>query len=181
MTRILPFASLALLSACAMTPPEAPPLDTSDAAATRLTLLDATGRERAEAELDDDGGSLLVRVQARDMAQGIYAAHIHSVGRCDAPTFESAGPHWNPTGAAHGRENPQGAHLGDLPNLIVGTDRRGSVEYRVNGASLRGDGTRVADADGAALIVHARADDYRTDPSGNAGARLACAVIAPAR
>lgn len=181
MTRHAFLAASAALSACAYTPPDAPPLDTSEAAATELTLLDASGRARAEAELDAEDGALSVRVEARDLAPGVYAAHVHAVGRCDPPAFESAGPHWNPTGAEHGRENPQGAHLGDLPNLLVGADRRGSVEYRIAGASLRGSSYPVADADGAALIVHARSDDYRTDPSGNAGARLACAVIAPAR
>ena len=174
-------AALLILSACAYTPPEAPPLDRSEAAATPLSLLDANGRERARAEIDDEPDGLLVSLEARGLTPGTYAAHVHTVGRCDPPGFESAGPHWNPTGAAHGRENPRGAHLGDLPNLLVGTDRRGSIEYRIAGASLRGGSNPVVDADGAALIVHANPDDYRTDPSGNAGARLACAVIAPAR
>ena len=181
MRNILSLAALLSLSGCAYTPPDAPPLDTSDAAATALTLLDAAGRERASAEVDGESGSVRVRVRARELAPGTYAAHIHTVGRCDPPGFESAGPHWNPTGAAHGRENPRGAHLGDLPNLVVGADRRGTVEYRIAGAGLRDGATPIADADGAALIVHAQPDDYRTDPSGNAGARLACAVIAPAR
>lgn len=184
MTRIAAFTALLapalVLAGCAYTPPEAPPLDTSDAAPTRLTLLDAAGRARASAEVDGEDGGVRIRVAARDLAPGTYAAHVHTTGRCDAPEFQSAGPHWNPTGAAHGRENPRGAHLGDLPNLLVGADRRGTVEYRIAGASLRGGVTPIADADGAALIVHASPDDYRTDPSGNAGARLACAVIAPA-
>lgn len=174
-------AALTVLTACAYTPPEAPPLDRSEAAAIPLSLLDASGRERARAVIDQEPDGLIVSLEARGLAPGTYAAHIHAVGRCDPPGFESAGPHWNPGGAAHGRENPRGAHLGDLPNLLVGTDRRGSVEYRIAGANFREGPNAVADADGAALIVHANPDDYRTDPSGNAGARLACAVIAPAR
>jgi len=180
MTRfhLLPLLALA---ACTTTGPrptvqaDAPPVQTD------LALRDASGRERARATLNAEVDALAIRVLARGLAQGVYAAHIHTVGRCDAPDFQSAGPHWNPTEAAHGRENPRGAHLGDLPNLIVGANGEGSLSYTVNGAGLTSGQYRVADADGAALIVHAQADDYRTDPSGNAGGRLACAVIAPPR
>ena len=180
MTRLAATLIALVATACAYTPPDAPPLDRSEAAPTTLSLLDAAGRQRATAELDGEADGLLVRIAARGLEPGTYAAHIHAVGRCDPPGFESAGPHWNPTDAAHGRDNPRGAHLGDLPNLVVGADRRGSVEYRIAGATLRGGERSVADSDGAALIVHASPDDYRTDPSGNAGTRLACAVIAPA-
>ena len=96
--------------------------------------------------------------------------HIHQVGRCDGPGFESAGPHWNPTGRQHGRLNPAGRHAGDLGNLQVLAD--GSVSVEVAGPNAS-----VFDADGAALVIHAQKDDERTDPSGNSGARIACAVL----
>lgn len=73
----------------------------------------------------------------------------------------------------HGRDNPQGAHAGDLPNLVVGADGRGTIRLTVPQGSLSG----LLDADGAALVIHAKADDYRTDPSGNSGGRIACGVI----
>jgi Cu-Zn family superoxide dismutase len=98
---------------------------------------------------------------------------VHAVGRCDPPGFESAGPHWNPTGREHGSQNPRGQHLGDLPNLLVGADGEGSFDLGIAGADLRA----MLDTDGAALVIHAGADDYRTDPSGNSGARIACGVF----
>lgn len=143
----------------------------------RVALADAGGRNVASAELDAESGGVRVRLATTAMAPGTYGAHVHMIGRCDAPDFASAGAHWNPTGAQHGRDNPAGAHLGDLPNLLVGTDGRGSVELLVAGANL-GSGPRgMLDADGSALVIHAAADDYRTDPSGNSGARIACGLV----
>ena len=144
------------------------------------TLADAGGTTRAVATLRQQGRGVLVRIDARAMAPGAYGAHVHTTGRCDAPDFASAGPHWNPTGQQHGRENPQGAHLGDLPNLVVGANGRGSVEFTIPGAGLSAGAPAMLDADGAAVIVHAAADDMRTDPSGNSGARVACGVVDPA-
>lgn len=177
------FILLPLLALAACTTAEPPTVAGADAGPvqTDLALRDASGRERARATLNAEVDALAVRVESAGLAAGTYAAHVHAVGRCDGPDFQSAGPHWNPTGAQHGRENPQGAHLGDLPNLTVGANGQGSVAYTINGAGLTSGQFQVADADGAALIVHAQADDYRTDPSGNAGGRLACAVIAPPR
>jgi Cu-Zn family superoxide dismutase len=111
------------------------------------------------------------------MAPGVYGVHIHTVGRCDPPDFASAGPHWNPSGQQHGRNNPQGTHLGDLPNMMVGADGRGTLEIKVAGASLAGRGAALLDDDGATIVMHERPDDYRTDPSGNSGARIACGVF----
>ena len=126
---------------------------------------------------DPNGAGLIVRVALRDFRPGAYGVHLHSVGRCDGPDFQTAGAHWNPTGAAHGRDNPAGAHMGDLPNVTVGSDGAGSLEFTVKGATLTTGANPLLDADGAALVIHAKADDYRTDPSGNSGARVACAVL----
>ena len=98
------------------------------------------------------------------------------MGRCEAP-FESAGGHFNPAGKKHGKDNPGGAHAGDLPNITVPESGRASVEVTVKGVSLDGGKGGLLDADGAALVVHEGRDDYRSDPAGNAGKRLACAVI----
>lgn len=108
------------------------------------------------------------------MPPGTHGAHLHTVGRCDAPDFTTAGPHWNPTNKQHGLQNPNGWHLGDLPNLVVGADGTGRVEGVI--AVPYGQGQGMMDADGTAFVVHASADDMRTDPSGNSGARIACAV-----
>ena len=117
-----------------------------------------------------------IRVQAAGLPPGHYGVHLHAVGRCDGPAFESAGPHWNPTARQHGRLNPAGPHLGDLDNLEVDESGAGRVEFRINGGAISG-AEGMIDADGAALVIHAAADDYRTDPSGNSGARIACGVF----
>ena len=138
---------------------------------------DASGMTMARATVAELGDSIRVRVEAMGMAPGAYGAHVHTTGRCDAPGFTTAGPHWNPTGQQHGKNNPQGMHKGDLPNLAVGTDGRGSFEVIIPGARVAAGANPLIDADGAAVVIHAAADDYRTDPSGNSGARIACGVL----
>lgn len=138
----------------------------------------AEGRSLARAMVEQSGDSLRVRIEATGMSPGTYGAHVHTTGRCDAPAFASAGPHWNPTGQMHGKDNPKGMHKGDLPNLMVGADGRGSVEYTIPNAILSGMlPTKLVDEDGASVVIHARPDDYRTDPSGNSGDRIACGVL----
>ena len=95
------------------------------------TLRTAAGQEYARASAGQVGDSIRIRIDASGMPRGSYGAHIHTVGRCDAPDFASAGPHWNPTGQQHGKNNPAGMHKGDLPNLFVGTDGRGSLEINL--------------------------------------------------
>ena len=145
--------------------------------AAQADVRDPGGRTLARASATQVGDALRIRVEAAGLAPGIYGAHVHTTGRCDAPSFESAGPHWNPANRQHGRDNPRGQHMGDLPNLLVGTDGRGSFEFTIPGASLAGGGRRMLDGDGSALVLHARADDYRSEPSGNSGARIACGVF----
>lgn len=94
-------------------------------------------------------------------------------GKCDAPKFESAGGHWNPTGAKHGLEDPAGQHAGDMPNLVVGEDGRGTLSYELQGATFEG----LLDSDGSAMVIHASVDDQKTDPSGNSGDRIACGIF----
>jgi Cu-Zn family superoxide dismutase len=109
---------------------------------------------------------------------GTHGIHFHQVVRCDPPDFTSAGSHFNPAGAQHGLENPQGPHAGDLPNITADAAGRASVDLRSPRVTL--DSTPphgLFDADGTALVIHAAADDQRTDPSGNSGARIACGVI----
>jgi superoxide dismutase, Cu-Zn family len=142
-----------------------------------IELRDASGRTVATATVGEAGG-VRVRLEATALAPGTYGVHIHDLGQCEPPGFESAGPHWNPTRRQHGRLNPSGPHLGDLPNLSVGTNGGGAVEFTIAGADLHDGENALFDEDGAALVVHAGPDDYRTDPSGNSGARIACGVIA---
>ncbi len=99
-------------------------------------------------------------------------------GCATAPKFESAGAHWNPGAKKHGRDNPQGAHLGDFANLEVAGAGTATANFTVAGAMMASGATMLADADGTAIVVHAKADDYKTDPAGDSGERIACAVIA---
>jgi Cu-Zn family superoxide dismutase len=141
-------------------------------------LRDGQGRSRARATVEQSGDSLRVRIEALAMSPGAYGTHLHAVGRCDPPAFTTAGPHWNPIGQMHGKDNPKGMHKGDLPNLMVGADGRGSFEYTIPNAALSGvSPNKLIDADGAAVVIHAKPDDYRTDPSGNSGDRIACGVL----
>jgi Cu-Zn family superoxide dismutase len=107
--------------------------------------------------------------------------HIHTTGRCDAPDFSSAGPHWNPTGRQHGEANPDGYHLGDLGNVTVTPEGRLQITTLVLKTRLTpaetGQHPVIVDEDGAALVIHAEPDDARTDPSGKSGPRIACVVI----
>jgi Cu-Zn family superoxide dismutase len=166
----------ALLAGCAMRAEDASPAGARPAD-SRVALRAPDGSQRGTVSVIQTHGSLLVRVEGVNLPPGVHGAHIHSVGRCDAPDFASAGPHWNPSGRQHGRDNPAGAHLGDLPNLTVGANGRGELEFDLPGGWVRRGATPMLDADGASFVIHAAADDYRSDPSGNSGARIACAVL----
>lgn len=154
-------------------------MGTAAQARTRVDLRNAEGRIVARAWLNDTRRGLQVRVVAAGLQAGPYAVHLHSVGRCEPPAFATAGPHWNPTNRHHGRLNPDGAHLGDLPNLNVVANGDGHIDLTIAGAALRAGEHPLLDADGTAIVVHADPDDYRTDPSGNSGGRIACGVVAP--
>ena len=146
------------------------------------TLQDSTGKQVGTVTFTASGDSgVAISAQVRGVAPGEHGIHVHMVGQCDPATgFESAGAHLNPTNMQHGLENPNGPHLGDMPNLTVANDSTGTVSF--TNAQLRlGQGGNLLDADGAAVVVHASADDQRTDPSGNSGARVACGVVEPAR
>lgn len=163
-----------MLAGCAAdrTSTEAPP-----AAAGRIataTLTTAAGKQVGKVTVREVDGGLSVAVDVRDFAPGMHGAHLHTVGKCEAPDFASAGGHWNPTNMKHGSMNPQGPHEGDMPNLMIGADGRGTSTTRLAGGSF----DALMDADGAAMVIHAAADDLKTDPSGNSGARLACGVLA---
>ena len=139
-------------------------------------LFDARGADRGRVDIYRDSDGLRLELVARGFPAGTYGMHVHAVGQCDAPKFTTAGPHWNPTGAQHGRENPMGAHHGDMPNLVIEPDTIGRATLRIVGTRLSGDGA-LLDADGAAFVIHAKPDDYKTDPSGNSGDRIVCGVI----
>lgn len=145
-----------------------------DTTVTATTVVqNAAGRQLGTVTLTDARDGIAVSGQITGLPPGEHGFHVHAAGRCDPPGFDSAGPHWNPTGKQHGAQNPAGPHAGDLGNLNVSADGVVNVAGTTRGGTLRA----LLDADGAALVVHEKADDYRTDPSGNSGARIACGVI----
>jgi len=142
-------------------------------------LLDGTGKPIGQVEMSEDSSGLTLKVTAAGLPAGTHGVHLHEKGTCEGPKFESAGAHWNPASKQHGRDNPMGAHLGDLANMDAAEGAEASSSYQVAGVTMGGTGNALADADGTSLVVHAKADDYKTDPSGDSGDRIACAVLAP--
>lgn len=139
-------------------------------------LIFANGMPAGTAQLIANGNAVTLAVTATGLEPGEHGFHLHTTGQCTAPGFTSAGGHLNPAAREHGALNPNGKHLGDMPNLKVGTSRSASAQVDLPGtreALL----TDIFDADGTALVIHAGPDDYRTDPSGDAGSRVACGVL----
>lgn len=165
----------AALAGCAPNPPENPMDAPSYEAAT--VALDSSEVARARVRLTQLDTGVRLAVDAFGLSAGVHGVHVHAVGLCQAPRFESAGPHWNPSDRQHGADNPAGQHMGDLPNIEIGEDGTGRLEVLIPGARLIGGDMPLIDADGVAVVIHASADDYRTDPSGNSGGRIACGVV----
>ena len=161
--------SMVLLSGCAAVdvPVQSPP----------VALVNPAGQTIGTVTASQTSGGVTLTISASGLPHGLHGIHVHAVGRCEAPKFESAGGHWNPAQRHHGLSNPQGPHAGDLPNVTVSSS--GSVSETL--VAAHASFADLADADGSALVIHAAADDYMTDPSGNSGARIACAVLAPPR
>jgi Cu-Zn family superoxide dismutase len=132
-------------------------------------LKDGAGKELGEVTLTETPGGIQVTGMLEGLPDGEHGIHLHMTGRCE-PSFKAAGAHWNPTGRPHGE------HFGDLPNVTV-RDGRGRVAGATPGGTLRGGAHPLLDDDGAAVIVHANADDRRSQPSGNSGDPIACGVV----
>jgi len=143
----------------------------------RAVLRDSSGTERAQATLTQTKAGVTVKVKALSLSAGTYGTHVHAVGRCEAPDYRTSGGHWNPTKREHGKDNPKGMHMGDLPNLTVDSKGKGELEFLIPAAVLHGGDNPLLDPDGASIIIHTGPDDYATDPAGNSGGRMACGVI----
>lgn len=144
-------------------------------------LMDRDGNPTGEVELvETPAHGVLLRIDVRGLEPGTRAIHIHEAGRCDPPDFMSAGGHFNPAGRAHGVLHPEGMHAGDLLNLHVPAGGRVVTERLARDVTLRpGPANSLIAGDGTAILIHVHADDYLSQPTGDAGGRAACGVIRP--
>jgi Cu-Zn family superoxide dismutase len=147
---------------------------------TTAELKDANGQSVGTITLAQEGEVVHLLGSLKNLPPGTHGIHIHAVGTC-TPDFTAAGGHYNPSGKKHGLENPEGAHAGDMPNVQINADGTGSYDHKNSMVTLREGPTSLYDADGSSIIIHAGADDYKTDPTGNSGGRIACAVIQAAQ
>ncbi len=173
LARIIAPVALTGLAACSTV---------ADLPAERLgsaTLSLATGVPVGTVQILARGNQVTLAAAVTGVSPGLHGFHLHMTGSCIRPDFTSAGGHLNPLGKHHGIQSANGRHVGDLPNIEIQPGGSGSLT-----ADLPGTRTQIAqwifDGDGTAVVIHADADDYRTDPSGNAGGRIACGVIKPA-
>ena len=145
--------------------------------AAKASLVNGKGDSVGTAQLKETAKGVSLTLAVTNLPAGVHGFHIHAVGKCEPPDFKSAGGHFNPEAKKHGWDNPEGHHLGDLQNQTVDAQGKGKTKVQVPGVTLREGSNSLFQPGGTALVIHADPDDMKTDPAGNAGARIACGVI----
>jgi Cu-Zn family superoxide dismutase len=153
------------------------PLAAQERKSASADIMDAKGAKIGEAKLKlvKDGVEMTAKVAG--LAAGEHAIHIHEAGKCEGPDFKTAGGHFNPDKKKHGTMNPEGHHAGDLPNFAVDASGKGKFKGLVKGVTMGDGANSLFHAGGTAVVIHEKADDHKSDPAGNAGARIACGQI----